>query len=658
MRNIHKHYHTIEDIFYTENKIILECLTSIEKFNNIKGFWSSIFGDLKFIEIHREDKVVKYQVELYRNIKKVGDKREEFFAILKNGKRERVWKPSYELEKYKLPKGYMFTNRYLNLYYQKKEFESISLFTPVLKSIEYLSEYMNIRGYLFLPTNGNYDISKFKMQFMKFRDEKILIEFPFILKIIGKDDIFGFFYSSDFYKFNDVEVFLFEIKISLSLISKYSGIFNIVIENSGRTRLIQNYHSSLEKREKLYTFNMNKDNLALFNFYYDDIVTVWRFEIYHMSQIEYQLLKALKKDNQRKKNVWLIGEQILSAQDNGKHFYNYMIENHPDIEVYYILEKSSKDFSSLNPKGLIAYGSYKHFEVASRAKVLVFSHMPNYLIPKINYITEYKNKYKAYLKVFLQHGVIANKNVDVMHKKIRDYDIFNVSSKLEKSIINRYLGYSNEEIVINGLPRWDRLFKEKKNSNKILIMPTFRDNLEQATEKTFRESDYYKFWNRLLSDKKFIEYIEQNNIIIYFFLHIILERFSKEFLSFSKNIIFKNSDNLQDLLIECGMLVTDYSSVSFDMLFQNKPVVYVPFDYENIKNIRGGGEYIDYKKDLPGRLCFTVEETVDEIINRVDDDWSIEKRYQDRKSKFFEYIDGNNSKRVYHSIMERLKGKV
>ena len=654
MKNIHKHYHTIEDVFYTDSKVILECLTSIEKFNKIKGFWSSIFGDLKFIEIHRKEKIVKYQVELYRDVKKIGDKREEFYALLKNGKKERVWKPANELEEDTLPFGYTFTNRYLNLSYQKKAFGRISLFTPILKNIEYTNSTMKIEGYLFLARYGNDDISKFKMQFMKFRDEEILFEFPFQLKLTKDDEIFGFFSSNDFYKFNDAEVFLFDIEIPLSVISCYSGIFNIVIENSGRTRLIQNYHSSLEKTEKLFTYNTNKDDLALFNFYYDDIVTVWRFEIYQMSQIEYQLLKALKKEK-RDNNVWLIGEQILSAQDNGKHFYHYMLKNHPEIEVYYILEKSSKDFDSLEPKGVLAYGSYKHFKVASRAKVLAFSHMPNYLIPKVNHITEYKNRYKAYLRVFLQHGVIANKNVDVMHKKIRDYDMFNVSSKLEKFIIHKHLGYSNDEIVINGLPRWDRLFYETKKSNKILIMPTFRDNLEQATEQTFKESDYFTFWNGLLSDKKFIEYIEQNNIVVYFFLHIILERFSKEFLTVSKNILFKNSDNLQDLLLECGMLVTDYSSVSFDILFQNKPVIYVPFDSKNMVELRGGGEYIDYQKDLPGDICFTIEETLDAIINRVDDNWSIKTKYEQRRLKFFDYIDADNSKRVYQSIMDRLE---
>ena len=654
MKKIYKYYHTIDDIFYTNSNVVLVCSTSIEKFNKIRGFWSSIFGDLKYREVHRENGLVKYQVELYRDKNSVGDRREEFYATLKNGKKERVWKPSYSLAEHTLPNGYTFTNRYLNLCYQKEEFSRISLFTPILKSINYGSEVMSIQGYLFLPRYGDYDISKFKMQFMKFREEKIMFEFPFKLTLPKDIDIFGFFNASDFYKFNDVEVFLFDIEIPLSVISSYVGIFNIVIENNNRTRLIQNYHTSFEKEEKLSTYPIDSSNLALFNFYYDDIVTVWRFEIYHIDKSQYPLLSNLK-DAERSNNVWLVGEYTISARDNGMHFYHYMLDNHPEIELYYVIEKNSKDRDKLNPSRVIEYGTYQHFEVASRAKVLAFSHMPNYLIPKINYITEYKNRYKAYLKVFIQHGVIATTtSMNMVRKEIRRYDLFNVSSEFEKSIITKYLHYSDSEVVVNGLPRWDRLYNEKITSDTILIIPTYRNDLEQATDDNFIESDYFKFWNALLTNQRFIDYIEKNNIKVHFFIHIILSRFINKFSINSKNITFKNSDNLQDLLLNCGMLVTDYSSVSFDAIFQNKPVVYVPFDFENMLSMRGGEQYIDYKKDLPGEVCITIDQTVDEMISRVESGWVIDSKYEDRRLNFFKYIDNKNSQRLYQSILDRL----
>jgi len=654
MKNIYKSYHTIEDVHYSANRVVMLCFVSVQKFNNLKGFWSSIFGDLKFIELSREDGLVKYQVELYKEKNSIGSKREEFYAILKNGKKERVWKPNPYLKENILPKGYSFTNRYLNLCYQKKKFGRISLFTPILKHVEYTNTTMKIQGYLFLPRYGDYDISKFKVKLIKFREEEISFEFPLQLTLEKTTAIFGFFTANDFYKFNDVKVLLFDTEIDLTIVSAYSGIFNLVVENSGKTRLIQNYHTSFEKEEKTFTYNISENDLALFNFYYDDIVTVWRFEIYHMCQSEYLLLPELK-NVERNDMVWLIGEYTLSARDNGMHFYHYMLENHPEVDVYYVIEKNSKDKTNLNPSKIVEYGSYQHFQIASKAKVLVFSHMANYLIPKINTITAYKNRYKDYLKVFLQHGVIATTtSMSIMRKDIRQYNLFNVSSEFEKKIITRYLGYNNEDVMVNGLPRWDRLYTEKRTSNTILIIPTYRNDLEQTTNESFIESEYFKFWNMLLSNQKLIKYIEENNIKIHFFIHIILSRFINEFRVDSKNILLKNSDNLQDLLLNCGMLVTDYSSVSFDALFQNKPVVYVPFDFEQMITQRGGRQYIEYKKDLPGKICTTVNEAVNEIIHRVESGWIIDDKYKDRRLKFFKHIDAKNSERVYKAILNKL----
>jgi len=654
MKNIHKQYHTIEDVFYTENKVILECLTSIEKFNNIKGFWSSIFGDLNFIEIHREDRLVKYRVELYRKKNSIGERREEFYVVLKNGRKERVWKPSSSLELSSLPSGYGFTSIYINLTYQKNLLPRHKFFTVILDTLEYTSAFMKLRGYLFIPKHSDYDLSKFVMKFSKFRQESIMIEFPICLTLPREKEIFGFLSADIFSKFTETEVFLFDIEIPLVDISIYSGIFNILIANTTQVRRIQNFHTALSREEKISTYLIDDTNIALFNFYYDTTVKVWRFEIYRMSQKENLLLGYLE-NQERDDFIWLVGEYTISASDNGMHFYHYVLENHPQIDIYYVIDKSSKDYKNLNKSKVLDYGSYQHFKIAAKAKVLVFSHMPNYLIPKINSITKYKDKYQTYLRVFLQHGVIAKKNVNVMQKKNFEYDIFNVSSQLEQSIVNKNLHYEMDDILINGLPRWDRIFNEKRKSNTILIMPTFRDDLEQSTSEVFKSSNYFKFWNGLLSNQKFIDYIEENNIIVFFFIHIVLVRFIDTFSINSKRILFKNSDKLQELLLDCGMLVTDYSSVSFDVLFQNKPVIYVPFDYSHIVKIRGGENYIDYEKDLPGDICYSVEELIVAIINRVNSGWNIAEKYQDRRLKFFKNIDNKNSERVYKSIVSHKK---
>ncbi|MCK5536320.1 MAG: glycosyltransferase, partial [Bacteroidales bacterium] len=521
--NIPQTYHTIESISSTSTSIKIEAVVNCVKFDNIDYFWSSVFGVLPHKVIHRYNDLVRYQIELYNDKKKVKNDIELFYAFNKNGKKDRVWKPGHYLTKENLPNGYYFTNRYLNLSYRKGQPDRYTFFTPALRDINYTESLMKIEGYLFLPLEKEYDLNQFKIKLSKFRDESITMQFPLEFISPERIKIFNHFSSQNFYIFNQLKVFLFKIEIPLISISDYVGIFNIGVEYNDRTRLIQNYHTALSKQEHTTTYSLDNDHLTLFNFYYDDMSSVWRFEIYHMSQNEFLQLKKLTLAKTRDKKIWIIGEYSISARDNGMHFYHYMLHEHPEIDVYYIIEKDSKDLPYLKQEKVLYYGSYKHFEIASKAKVLVFSHMERYLIPKINDITEYKENNDAYLKVFLQHGVIATTaSIDFLHKKLRAYNIFNVSSEFEKKVVKEYLGYSDQEIVINGLPRWDKLYSDKMHTKTILIIPTWRNDLEKVTDEVFQQSEYFKFWNTLLSDHTFISYIEENDIKVDFFIHIIL----------------------------------------------------------------------------------------------------------------------------------------
>jgi len=119
---------------------------------------------LPYKELGREDELVKYQVELQKDKGSPKFKREDFYVILKNGKKERIWKPDPKLKKEVLPKGYEFTNRYGNLSYQISDFPRIKdTFVPILKNIEYAQDTMNIEGYIFIPNGStNFTIKNFK----------------------------------------------------------------------------------------------------------------------------------------------------------------------------------------------------------------------------------------------------------------------------------------------------------------------------------------------------------------------------------------------------------------------------------------------------------------------------------------------------------------
>ena len=64
--------------------------------------------------------------------------------------------------------------------------------------------------------------------------------------------------------------------------------------------------------------------------------------------------------------------------------------------------------------------------------------------------------------------------------------------------------------------------------------------------------------------------------------------------------------DLQEVLLGSALLVTDYSSVCWDFLFLDRPVLFYQFDLDEF--LERTGSYIDLRKDLFGPVATTAEE--------------------------------------------------
>ncbi len=75
-----------------------------------------------------------------------------------------------------------------------------------------------------------------------------------------------------------------------------------------------------------------------------------------------------------------------------------------------------------------------------------------------------------------------------------------------------------------------------------------------------------------------------------------------------KNVVFINplSDPYPFLTL-ADVLITDYSSVYFDFLLLNKPIIFYPYDYdEYVKYCRRF--YFDYFSFTPGEKAYTIKD--------------------------------------------------
>ncbi|RAI83451.1 CDP-glycerol glycerophosphotransferase [Macrococcoides caseolyticum subsp. hominis] len=438
---------------------------------------------------------------------------------------------------------------------------------------------------------------------------------------------------------------------------EYENIINLTKNNKFIVDIFVNIamNGQIIRKEKLRlpTATYKKDNyltkkvIVENDFYHYIMMTLTPFkniklEVFSLDHTEFSILNNSTKDY----NVWLIGERKDTAQDNGIVFFQWLMDN-TEIEAYYVIDSDSKDYDSIkHKKNVLVFGSLEHFKIAATAGVLICTHDLENILP-------YKtNKdffgYQNTIKVFLQHGVLGRKNVEY-HKWNYEvpFDLFNVSSKPEKyDIVVNQMGYKPDEVAITGLPRFDRLPLEnnKKDIKKILIMPTWRDWLNNDI--SFNNSEYLEHYINLISNKQIINYCKENHIDINFYPHYRSQEFFRDYIdryNLQVNFIELGQRTVQDLLIEHDILITDFSSVSFDFNYMNKPVIFYHFDFERFFR---KGILRPKSETFLGMISYNEMDILNNIKSQV-----INKNNNYDYKNIFENIDHQNSYRVYKEIL-------
>ena len=103
---------------------------------------------------------------------------------------------------------------------------------------------------------------------------------------------------------------------------------------------------------------------------------------------------------------FVIVDSNLKAGDNGEYFYEYMMENHPDVHLTFVISKNVDDYKRLKEKGFNVMNSYdlSLLNTMRRADFIFFSKFQH---PASKIAKRFKDKC-----VFLNHGV-ENKINDV-----------------------------------------------------------------------------------------------------------------------------------------------------------------------------------------------------------------------------------------------------
>ncbi len=195
-------------------------------------------------------------------------------------------------------------------------------------------------------------------------------------------------------------------------------------------------------------------------------------------------------------------------------------------------------------------------------------------------------------------------------------------------------------------------------------MPTWRRSLTEALPEemsqedrieAFRGSDYARHWIGLLQTQELRELAERSGTRVVLLPHPhpgMAAYLRATGLPEHVEVLDWKDIDVQEVVSRSRMLVTDYTSVAFDVALLGKPVAYYQFDrrefFSNGHLFRRG--YFDYDRDGFGPVAHTQEQLLTALQEIADRDFAPDAETTQRIEATFGEVQGDACYRVYKAI--------
>ena len=223
----------------------------------------------------------------------------------------------------------------------------------------------------------------------------------------------------------------------------------------------------------------------------------------------------------------------------------------------------------------------------------------------------------------------------------RTYNKIILPSEKIISIAKQY-GWKEKDIIKVGLPKWDIFdnysleMKNKSNEKCIFMMFTWR----KLNKGKNISPDYFNNIFKLLNDPLLIEILTEKNITLYLSLHHNLLN-KQNLIKGKTKAKYTNQEEILSCLMKCDLIISDFSSVIFDLMYRNKPfIIFIPD--ANDKNIDDLYDY-DYSNVINGlkndsikfeNKVFNVEDTIKKIKYYIENDFHLDLKLKSFYKKF------------------------
>lgn len=245
-------------------------------------------------------------------------------------------------------------------------------------------------------------------------------------------------------------------------------------------------------------------------------------------------------------------------------------------------------------------------------------------------------------------------------------------SPLFNTLMNACIGKTINHYVVTGVPRNDFLFVTdgRRNLSRllgqspgdqriVLFMPTFRLRPGASTDGV---EPWDNFQALGLGDQGFERFLRENDILLLLKLHPAEEKTVLQRLDTSRSPrirviqdddLERNEMDLYEILNAVDVLITDYSSVYFDYLLLDRPIVFFAPDCEEYRQTRG---FLLEPYDFwtPGPKVVDRRELQDQLLYALSNASYYHAQREQVASLVHQYRDGAATERVWRVVEEML----
>ena len=356
----------------------------------------------------------------------------------------------------------------------------------------------------------------------------------------------------------------------------------------------------------------------------------------------------------RAERAWIFGASVGRVYaDNSAALHRHVRLERPDIPAYWAIDRDSPDVEVARAQGPIVFRDSREGWVRG---LLAAVHVISHGVHDVPSCASRRSRHAV--KVRLGHGLTALKGTRPRrgHDNRSANALFNlvpVASEFEKAHkLDWDIGA--DRLAVTGVARFDTLVERSreiaKNPKRIVYMPTWRDDADPDGLRAAIGG--------FLADSSLRALLDRHDASLDVFLHVNFGRaLSKEIArAGGGRIHFPRVSDPQPLFAEAGLLITDYSSVAWDMLYIDRPVIFYRFDPERFADARGS--YLE-PDELPGPLAHDGAALLPLVEAYLTGGWREDAEWTGRmragQQRAFAFRGSGNCARIVAEIERRLR---